>query len=138
MGTIQLLLIVVGVVVVGISVAVGTSIFGSNHEEANKDAITQDILRMVSAAEGYYRKPRMLGGGGRTFERITLEDCGAESSGSVKQVENINGTYHIAEASEDVFSITGASITDPAHTVTISIDMSVAKEKRLTISYENW
>lgn len=138
MGTIQLLLIVVGVVVVGISVAVGTSIFGSNHEEANKDAITQDILRMVSAAEGYYRKPRMLGGGGRSFEGITLEDCGAESDGSTKEVENINGNYHIAEASDDIFSITGASITDPAHTVTISIDMSVPKEKYLTISYENW
>lgn len=138
MGTIQLLLIVVGVVVVGISVAVGTSIFGSNHEEANKDAITQDILRMVSAAEGFYRKPRMLGGGGRSFDRITLEDCGAESDGKGKQAENINGTYIIAEAGEDVFSVSGASINNPEQVVTVSIDMSVVKEKRLTITYQNW
>ena len=71
MGTQQLLLIVLGVIIVGIAVVVGINIFGTNAEQANKDALTQDCLRLASAAQGYYRKPTMLGGGNNDFTGIT-------------------------------------------------------------------
>ena len=34
-----------------------------NANQANQDAITQDLLRMAAQAQGYFRKPTMLGGG---------------------------------------------------------------------------
>ena len=48
MGSQQLLLIVLGVIIVGIAVIVGISIFGSNADQANKDAVTHDDSATVS------------------------------------------------------------------------------------------
>jgi hypothetical protein len=138
MGTLQLLLIVIGVIVVGIAVAVGTNIFGSNSDMANKDAITQDCLRIASAAEGYYQKPVMLGGGGRRFDDINMMDCGMDEGVSPTSMENINGTYEITRATQAEFEITGASLRNPKSIVIVGIDMTATKEDRLSIFYENW
>ncbi|MBR9978005.1 MAG: hypothetical protein KFH87_07950, partial [Bacteroidetes bacterium] len=110
MGTQQLLLIVLGVIIVGIAVVVGINIFGTNAEQANKDAITQDCLRLAAAAQGFYRKPTMLGGGNNTFDKITIEDCGMADDGAGAGV-NVNATYTITGAG-DAFSVTGTSQTD--------------------------
>ncbi len=138
MGTLQLLLVVVGVVIVGIAIVVGTNIFGSNSEEAAKDAITQDCLRIASAAEGYFRKPSMLGGGNNRFDNINMSSCGMSESSSPTETENINGTYAITKAEKTAFAVTGASLRNPKNTVTVSIDMTAISEKRLAVIYENW
>ena len=111
MGTQQLLLIVLGVIIVGIAVVVGINIFGSNAEQANKDAITQDCLRITAAAQGYYRKPAMLGGGDNSFDNIEITDCGMSESGSTLTGENVNATYTIVGAA-DLFTVTGASLSE--------------------------
>jgi hypothetical protein len=138
MGTLQLLLVVVGVVVVGIAIVVGTNIFGSNSEEANKDAITQDCLRMVSAAEGYFRKPSMLGGGNNRFDDINMSHLGMNTGDSPLETENINGTYAITKAVDAVLEVTGASLRNPKNIVIVSMDMTATVEKRMILNYENW
>ncbi len=138
MGTLQLLLIVAGVLVVGIAVVVGTNIFGSNSEQAAKDAITQDCLRIASAAEGYYRKPVMLGGANHTFVNISMQDCGISKGGSSTETENINGKYEITKASQATFEVAGSSLRNPKSMVVVSLDMTATKEDRLAVSYENW
>jgi len=61
MGQQQLLLIVVGVIIVGIAILVGAlPAFVNGMETANKDAVTQDVLKLASAAQGYYQKDHML------------------------------------------------------------------------------
>ncbi len=133
MGTQQLLLIVLGVIIVGIAVVVGINIFGTNAEQANKDAITQDCLRLASAAQGFYRKPTMLGGGNNSFNGITLEDCGMAADGS-----NVNGTYTVTGAA-DAFSVTGVSATDATKSVTVNVDMTqTTDETRVTVDYTAW
>jgi hypothetical protein len=114
MGTQQLLLIVLGVIVVGIAVVVGITIFGSNAEQANKDAVTQDCLRIAAAAQGYYNKPSMLGGGNHTYTGIDLTDCGM-SSGT-----NANGTYTITSSAASTAVIVGTSAVVSGGTVTIT------------------
>ena len=60
MGTQQLLLIVVGVIIVGIAITVGTiPAFQAGMENANKDALTQDCLKMAAAAQA--AKPLKVG-----------------------------------------------------------------------------
>jgi hypothetical protein len=137
MGTQQLLLIVLGVIIVGIAVVVGINIFGTNAEQANKDAITQDCLRLASAAQGYYRKPTMLGGGNNTFDGITIEDCGMADNGTGGG-DNVNGTYVIT-GTADAFSVTGTSATDATKSVTIDVDMTqTTDEDRVTVDYSAW
>jgi hypothetical protein len=138
MGTQQLLLIVLGVIIVGIAVVVGINIFGSNAEQANKDALTQDCLRIASAAQGYFRKPTMLGGGNNLFDGIEITDCGMSDNGS-GDGENVNGVYSITTASGTDFAITGASANDPNKTVVVTIDMTGATdEERVTVDYNGW
>lgn len=133
MGTQQLLLIVLGVIIVGIAVVVGINIFGTNAEQANKDAITQDCLRLASAAQGFYRKPTMLGGGNNSFDGITLEDCGMAADGL-----NVNGTYTVT-GSGDTFSVTGVSETNAPSQVTVDVDMTqTTDDDRVTVDYSQW
>jgi hypothetical protein len=138
MGTQQLLLIVLGVIIVGIAVVVGINIFGSNAEQANKDAITQDCLRIASAAQGYYRKPTMLGGGNNAFDNIEITDCGMSDDGAGNG-ENVNGSYTITQSTGDTFEITGTSATDPLKTVAVLVDMTQnTDELRVTVTYDGW
>ncbi|MDT8325209.1 MAG: hypothetical protein RRA94_13945 [Bacteroidota bacterium] len=139
MGTQQLLLIVLGVIIVGIAVVVGINIFGTNAEQANKDAITQDCLRIAAAAQGYYRKPTMLGGGNNAFDGITIEDCGMSDDGTGNGV-NVNGTYVIdATSTGDNFAVTGTSATDAAKTVTVSVNMAAPTDDlRVQVAYAGW
>ncbi len=116
MGTQQLLLIVLGVIIVGIAVVVGINIFGTNADNANKDAVTQDCLRLAAAAQGFYRKPALLGGGGNSFDGCTLEDLGMDVSGV-----NINGTYTVTPADQTA-DIVGTSATVSGATVTVTVN----------------
>lgn len=138
MGTQQLLLIVLGVIIVGIAVVVGINIFGSNAEQANKDALTQDCLRIASAAQGFFRKPTMLGGGDNAFDGIEITDCGMSDNGS-GDGENVNGTYTITTAAGNDFVVTGASANDAAKTVAVTVDMTGATdEDRVAVEYTGW
>ena len=117
MGSQQLLLIVLGVIVVGIAVVVGISIFGSNADQANKDAVTQDLLRMASQAQGYYRKPSMLGGGGNDFTGLSLNDLGFSGTNT----SNANGTYAVSGAGSTSVVLVGTSATVSGATVSITV-----------------
>jgi hypothetical protein len=138
MGTQQLLLIVLGVIIVGIAVVVGINIFGTNAEQANKDALTQDCLRIASAAQGFYRKPTMLGGGNNAFDGITIEDCGMSDNGNPLSGDNVNGTYTVTGATTN-FSVTGVSATDNTKSVTVNVDMTqLTDDTRVTVVYTGW
>ena len=87
MGQQQLLLIILGVIVVGIAVAVGITMFADNAVSANKDAVTNDLVNLASRAQQYYRRPTALGGGQGSFTTLTaLSQLTAKPS-------NANGTY---------------------------------------------
>ncbi len=121
MGTQQLLLIVLGVIIVGIAVVVGIQIFGSQMDVANKDAVLNDCLRLAADAQGYYNKTEMQGGGGKAFDGITLELIGWKD-------ENENGTYALSGASGDALVITGTS-KDGTKSLTVTLDMAQTDPK---------
>ncbi|MDH7516095.1 MAG: hypothetical protein QHI48_09500 [Bacteroidota bacterium] len=121
MGTQQMLLIVLGVIIVGIAIVVGTiPSFLKGMESSNRDAITQDCLKIAAAAQGYYRRPRLFRGGGNSFENITIRDCGmtmnAEGNG-----ENANGTYSVDGSAGDICIVTGRSKSEEGGTVTVIV-----------------
>ena len=91
MGQQQLLLIILGVIIVGIAVAVGITMFQDNAVMASRDALTGDLVQLASKAQQYYRKPSSLGGGGNSFTGITAMSVLVGSAVS----NNDNGTYTI-------------------------------------------
>ena len=71
MGQQQLLLIILGVIVVGIAVAVGITMFKDNAVSSNRDAVTNDLVNLAARAQQFYRRPVALGGGQGTFNGLT-------------------------------------------------------------------
>ena len=96
MGQQQLLLIILGVIVVGIAVAVGITMFSDNAVSANKDAVTNDLVNLASRAQQYYRRPLALGGGQGSF--VGLEASAAGLAKLTSKATNSNGTYAITGA----------------------------------------
>ena len=107
MGQQQLLLIILGVIVVGIAVAVGITMFSDSATNANRDALTNDLVNLASRAQQYYRRPVALGGGGYTFSGLTADATGL--SRLTNKPSNGNGTYSITVAGSGTG--TSASLT---------------------------
>jgi Tfp pilus assembly protein PilE len=72
MGQQQLLLIILGVIIVGIAVAVGITMFKTNAVSANRDALVNDLTNLAARAQQFYRRPTSLGGGGQSFTNFVL------------------------------------------------------------------
>lgn len=119
MGTTQLILITVGAIIVGVSVAVGISTFNGNAKQQNRDAIQLDLLRMASSAQKYYRTPVQLGGGGNSFDGIDLSNIGFEAFDGA--YDNPNATYTIASTATDELNIVGESAVDDELVLEITV-----------------
>ena len=96
MGQQQLLLIILGVIVVGIAVAVGITMFSDSAISANRDALTNDLVNLASRAQQFYRRPTSLGGGGNSFALLTATAAGMKFL--TNNSSNANGSYSILVA----------------------------------------
>lgn len=67
MGQQQLLLIILGIIVVGVAVIVGISLFHSNSLESKRNNVINESINLSSMAQRYYIRPRETGGGGNSF-----------------------------------------------------------------------
>ncbi len=86
MGQQQLLLIILGVIIVGIAVAVGITMFTGGARDANRDQVINDLVNLSAKAQQFYRRPTAMGGGGNSFNnfQLTIADTG-----------NANGSYSV-------------------------------------------
>lgn len=97
MGQQQLLLIVLGVIVIGIAVAVSMNLFRAGAVEHKRDLIVNESTNIAANAIGYFNKPRELGGGGRSFHDWVIP-------GNMQATHN---GYYTAETFTDSVIITG-------------------------------
>ncbi len=122
MGQQQLLLIILGVIIVGIAVAVGITMFQDNALSASRDAMTADLVNLASKAQQYYRKPASLGGGGNSFAGITAVTVLVGAAVAT----NDNATYEVSSVSASSIVFTGTGATEgaggvlPVHMVTVA------------------
>ncbi len=68
MGQQQLLLIILGIIIIGIAITVGISLFNANATESKRNNIINDLVHLASEAQKYYRTPKAMGGGQLSFE----------------------------------------------------------------------
>jgi hypothetical protein len=100
MGQQQLLLIILGVIIVGIAIAVGLSLFSAQSIESNRDAIINDINNLNAHAYQYYIRPTSMGGGGGTFVGYVIP---------LKMSSNDNATYVASGPTTTTITFTGTS-----------------------------
>jgi Tfp pilus assembly protein PilE len=95
-GQQQLLLIILSVIVLGIAVAVGITMFSDSSINSNRDALTNDLAALASRAHQYYRRPSYLTGGGNSFTGLTADAAGLRKL--TNKATNENGTYSVVIA----------------------------------------
>jgi len=67
MGMQQILLIVLSVIIVGVAIAVGITMFGTQALNANRQAIANDLNTFGAMALAAYKTPKSMGGCGGDF-----------------------------------------------------------------------
>lgn len=111
MGQQQLLLVILVTVVIGIATVAAISLFGSAAEQANHDAVRQDLMQIAASAQAWYLKPDALGGGSNSFKGITFNSINSPGDiidvGSSLEVTNLNGNYKIVPGTSDQFTVEG-------------------------------
>ena len=147
MGTQQILLIVLSVIIVGAAIAVGIQMFNSQSYSANKSAIAADAQSFASQIVQYYKTPESQGGlGGDMYvggdgntegtpgTPVTVADVGGFIGWGGATTSNDNGFYVISsvDVTEKTVKIKGTgkeeqnsqnpvietTITFPAGTIT--------------------
>jgi len=73
MGTQQILLIVLSVIIVGVAVAVGIQMMNSQAVNSNRSAVKSDLQILGTSIMQYYREPSNTGGAGGSILNGTEE-----------------------------------------------------------------
>jgi len=124
MGQQQLLLVILVTIIVGIVTVVAINTFGSSAENANRDAVRNDIAAIATSAQAWYIKPDMLGGGGNTFTGISFTDFGFSASTVSEDgltATNLNGEYVLTVAAQQLtITATPASNASSSNPVIIT------------------
>jgi hypothetical protein len=100
MGQQQLLLIILGVIIVGIAIAVGLSMFTAQSVGANRDAIIADMTNLAANAYQHRIRPTTMGGGGGDYSTYAIPPSLAT---------NENGSYTLGTVSATSIQFTGVS-----------------------------
>lgn len=87
MGQQQIMLVILGVIIVGIAIAVGIAQFGSESVSSNKDALINDLNNLSINAYQFKMLPTSMGGGSGSYTRYTIP---------LKLQSNADGTFAVS------------------------------------------
>ena len=100
MGQTQLLLVILGVLLVGVAIFVGVSMFEANSIENTRNAIITDLNGFASRAHAYYWKSTTQGGGNKSFVGVTIRLI-------FPMEENSNARFYLESAAQENCVIMG-------------------------------
>lgn len=113
MGQQQLLLIILGVIIVGIAIAVGLSLFSAQSIQSNKDAIINDLNNIAAQAYQYRIRPASMAGGNGSYTGFKIP---------TRMASNANAIYTCDPSSGSAVTFTATSANNTANMVYAAID----------------
>ena len=90
-------MIVLAIIIVAIAIAVSIELFRGNAIEGKRDLLISECSNIATIAISYYKKPREMGGGGKTFTNWQIPP---------QLVQTANGSY-LASVTAQQVTITG-------------------------------
>ncbi|HAV22583.1 MAG TPA: hypothetical protein DCX46_03645, partial [Bacteroidetes bacterium] len=108
-----LLLIILGVIIVGIAIAVGLSLFSAQSIQANKDAIINDLNNIAAHCYQFKIRPSSMGGGQGSYSGYAIP---------TKMATNENATFSVSSATATSVTIVATSTANSTNTVTAVVD----------------
>jgi len=140
MGTQQILMIVLSVIIVGVAVGVGITMFQNQAVNSNRQALVADLTNFASQAIAYYKVPATMGGGGNGTPGFassgTTPTAGllsyigfltSEGETPTYTYSNDNGSYTLSIAGPENLTITGTGkelLGGTAVSAVLEIDMT--------------
>ncbi len=123
MGTPQILLLTLSVIIVGIAIMVGVSAFHSYADQASKDQLILELKQLIFDAQTYCKKPKYLGGGRGSFDGFKIPSVYLNSEyGTFEQINLDHPKDHIH------FRATGNVIgKDGVNPIVIEVRIEVSK-----------
>jgi hypothetical protein len=118
MGQQQLLLVILVTILVGIATLVAFNVFGTAAEEANRDAVRQDILAAAAQAQAIWTRPQMMDGAGQDFTTTTADELlprlniPGELATDGSTVTNENGVYSVTITNATTIVVSGDPSSD--------------------------
>lgn len=100
MSQTQLLLVTLGLVLIGLAIYVGLSMFQANAVEHTRDAVINDLGTFAGNARAFYWKSTQQGGGNKSFNGVTIRML-------YPMTENPNARYYVESAGDDECIIVG-------------------------------
>lgn len=100
MGQQQIMLIVLGVIIVGIAIAVGIAQFGSESVSSNKDALISDLTNLSINAYQFKMLPTSMGGGSGSYASYRIP---------VKLQSNEDGAISVSSATASQLTLLATS-----------------------------
>jgi hypothetical protein len=126
MGQQQLLLVILVTIIVGIATVVAINTFGTSAQQANVDAVRQDIAAISTSAQAWFIRPDMLEGGGNSYEGLNFNNIPFGGEAGLDEDDNpdplvrtnANGTYTLSGITATGFTVEGVPVSNPDVTVT--------------------
>src|SRR5208337_4032637 len=113
MGQQQLLLIILGVIIVGIAIAVGIAQFGAHSTQSNKDGVTASLINVAANAYQFKIRPATMGGGSGVYTGYAIPS---------KMAKDDNGTYTLGTVATNSIQVLGTSAINTAWVATCTSD----------------
>lgn len=123
MGQQQLLLIILGVIVVGIAVAVGITMFDDMAVQDNREAVQADLEKLAARAQQYWRRSEGLGGGQGSFQGLAPFDTGIKILTS--RPTNDNGQYSVVGVSTNFVQLQGVGVEKDHNGLPVEVQVTV-------------
>jgi len=96
MGQQQLLLTILVTIIIGVATIIAVDTLQQSRIESNRSSVRQDMIMAISDARMYYEKPEVMGGGGKSFDGISIDNIVSIAT------SNANGSYAISGSGSSV------------------------------------
>jgi hypothetical protein len=113
MGQQQLLLLIFGVIIVGVTIAVSSTMYDSSSISSNKDGIISSMMTLASNAYEFRLRPVIMGGGGGKYSGYIIPE---------RLRSNDDGSFTTASVSKGSITFKGVSLQNAVNTITVILD----------------
>ena len=103
MGTQQLLLMVLVAIVVAIAIALAIVYFKSNQQETEINEAINEMNHIAVTAQGWYRKPSSMSGGGGSFSSFTFMCIAEPDSNEIAKYKVVSANGNLLQLEADGF-----------------------------------
>jgi hypothetical protein len=112
MGTQQMLYVALGVIIVGVAIAIGYALFSYQSTASERDALTNDLSGLAASAYQYRAALRTLGGGQGSFSGYIIPQ---------RMKTNDNGTFDVIDAQDNSITFNAVSVRNSSNSIRVTV-----------------